>query len=437
MKFFQKLPRGHIVTATLVTLFLGLTLVLVPGERADALRISRHLALPPAPPLREVEATPPLETMDPGQWIRTTVRPGDNLATLFKRHGIPARDLQILLRGGERARELRRIYPGQDISLQVDRVGRLLAMRYARGPLEQVAYTREASGFRAEHIIIEPETFVAYREATIDQSLFVASQNIGLDDEITMRLAAIFQWDIDFVLDIRKGDSFHLMFEELFLDGEKLDNGRILAAEFVNRGKSYKAVLYTHQDGSRRFYAPDGRSMRKAFLRAPLEFSRISSNFNLRRWHPVLNRRVPHKGIDYAAPPGTPIRASGDGKVVKAQRNATNGRYVVIQHGEQFQTKYLHMQRFARGIRTGKRVTQGETIGYVGSSGLATGPHLHYEFLVNGTHRNPRTIELPKAEPIASVEREQFLTTTSLVLTTLAGHRKQHQLALGGDAGQR
>lgn len=436
MEFFQKLPRGHIITATLVALFLGLTLVLVPGERADALRISRHLALPPAPPLREVEATQPLDVMD-GEWIRTTVRRGDNLATLFKRHGIPARDLQILLRGGERSQELRRIYPGQDISLQVDGVGRLLTMRYARGPLEQVAFTREASGFRAEHITIEPETFVAYREATIDQSLFVASQNIGLDDEITMRLAAIFQWDIDFVLDIRKGDSLHLMFEELFLDGEKLGNGRILAAEFVNRGKSYKAVLYTHQDGSRRFYAPDGRSMRKAFLRAPLEFSRISSNFNLRRWHPLLNRRVPHKGIDYAAPPGTPIRASGDGKIVKAERNATNGRYVVIQHGEQFRTKYLHMQRFARGIRAGKRVTQGETIGYVGSSGLATGPHLHYEFLVNGTHRNPRTIELPKAEPIASAEREQFLATTSLVLTTLAGHRKQHQLALSGDAGQR
>lgn len=436
MEFFQKLPRGHIITATLVALFLGLTLVLVPGERADALRISRHLALPPAPPLREVEATRPLDVMH-GEWIRTTVRRGDNLATLFKRHGIPARDLQILLRGGERSQELRRIYPGQDISLQVDGVGRLLTMRYARGPLEQVAFTREASGFRAEHITIEPETFVAYREATIDQSLFVASQNIGLDDEITMRLAAIFQWDIDFVLDIRKGDSLHLMFEELFLDGEKLGNGRILAAEFVNRGKSYKAVLYTHQDGSRRFYAPDGRSMRKAFLRAPLEFSRISSNFNLRRWHPLLNRRVPHKGIDYAAPPGTPIRASGDGKIVKAERNATNGRYVVIQHGEQFRTKYLHMQRFARGIRAGKRVTQGETIGYVGSSGLATGPHLHYEFLVNGTHRNPRTIELPKAEPIASAEREQFLATTSLVLTTLAGHRKQHQLALSGDAGQR
>ena len=179
MEFFQKLPRGHVITATLVALFLGLILVLIPGERSDAHRISRNIPLPPAPLVQEVAPSPPPEVFEAGEWIRTKVRRGDNLATLFKRHGIPARDLQTLLLGGERSRELRRIYPGQDISLQVDGTGRLLAMRYARGPLEQVAFTREESGFRAEHITREPETFVAYREATIDQSLFVASQNIG------------------------------------------------------------------------------------------------------------------------------------------------------------------------------------------------------------------------------------------------------------------
>lgn len=436
MEFFQHLPRGHIVTATVLALFLGLTLVLFPGERSEAMRSSRMVALPEAVAPSEVELSPVLEELEAtqtGEWIRTEVRRGDNLAMMFKRHGIPARDLQLLLRAGESAKKLRRIYPGQGFDLQVGEDGRLLTMRYTPQPLERIEFHRNGDGFDAETIIREPETFIAYREATIDDSLFMASQKIGLNDEITMRLASIFQWDIDFVLDIRKGDSFHLLFEELFLDGEKLGNGNILAAEFVNRGKSYKAIRYTGRDGTSRYYAPDGRSMRKAFLRAPLEFTRISSNFNLRRWHPVLNRRVPHKGIDYAAPPGTAIRASGDGKVLAAEKNATNGRYVVIQHGEQYRTKYLHMQRFAPGIRAGKRVKQGQTIGYVGSSGLATGPHLHYEFLVNGTHRNPRTIELPKAEPIAAEELERFLAETQPMLASLAAHRESGQLALSGN----
>lgn len=435
MDFFRKMPRGHVITATLLALFIGLIGLLVPGERPDAKRISRLVVLPPsAPALAPPETVAPLQA-EAGEWIRTQVHRGDSLSTLFKRHRIPARDLALLLQAGESSQALKRIYPGQWLALQVDSDGHLLALRYSRGPLERIEFTRVDTAFYAEQITRAPETFVSYREATIDQSLFVATQNVGLDDEIAMRLASIFQWDIDFVLDIRAGDSFHMLFEELFLDGEKLRNGRILAAQFVNRGKLYEAVLYPRDDDSGRYYAANGRSMRKAFLRAPLAFSRISSNFNPRRWHPVLNRRVPHRGIDYVAPSGTPIRASGDGKVVTAATNATNGRYVVIRHGEQFQTKYLHMQRFARGIRAGTQVTQGQTIGYVGSSGLATGAHLHYEFLVHGTHRNPRTVQLPKAEPIAATEREQFLAQTGPTLTRLASHRKTHQLALSSDAG--
>lgn len=434
MEFFQQLPRGHIILAASVALLLGLTLALIPGERPAA-RTSRLVALPPPPSLLPAPTPAQAAGTDPSEWIRTQVRRGDNLSTLFKRHHIPARDLALLLQSGATSKALKRIYPGQGIALQVDDSHRLLALRYAPGPLERVDFTREGDRFKVEQFTRTPDTFVAYREATIDQSLFLASQKIGLDDDITMRLTDIFQWDIDFVLDIRKGDTFRMLYEEQFLDGEKLGNGRILAAEFVNRGKSYKAVLYEGNDGRDHYYTPDGRSMRKTFLRAPLEFSRISSNFNLKRWHPLLHRRIPHRGIDYAAPPGTPIRAAGDGKVVTAAQTRANGRYIVIQHGEQYQTKYLHMQRFARGIHAGVRVTQGQTIGYVGSSGLATGPHLHYEFLVNGTYRNPRTVELPKAKPIASKEKPQFLTETQPLLTRLESQHEAHQLALS-DAAQ-
>jgi murein DD-endopeptidase MepM/ murein hydrolase activator NlpD len=269
----------------------------------------------------------------------------------------------------------------------------------------------------------------AYKHATIDHSLFVASQRAGLDDALTMRIAQIFQWDIDFVLDIRKGDEFYVLFEELYLGEEFIGNGKVIAAEFINQDESYQAVRFIGQDGRSGFYNSEGRNMRKAFLRAPVEFSRISSNFNLRRKHPLYKRSMPHRGIDYAAPPGTPILASGDGKIRSASKSSSNGNFVVVQHGEQFVTKYLHLSKFARGVRKGSRVEQGQTIGYVGSTGWATGPHLHYEFLVNGVHRNPRTVSLPDADPVADHQLDRFTVETTPYFKLLDNYKQQIQLA--------
>ncbi len=234
-----------------------------------------------------------------------------------------------------------------------------------------------------------------------------------------MELAAIFGWDVDFALDIRAGDSFTVVYEELYLNGEKLRDGDILAAEFNNRGKRYRAIRYQDPRGRTEYYSPDGKNMRKAFLRTPVAFTRISSRFSLGRKHPILHHIRAHKGVDYAAPRGTPIKATGDGKIVFRGRKGGYGNTIIIQHGGRYSTLYAHMSRFARSLRTGRRVRQGQVIGYVGSTGLATGPHLHYEFRINGAHHNPLTVRLPDASPLPRKYRRNFKASTAPYLAQL------------------
>ena len=384
------------------------------------------VAIPEAAPITEEQGTIPHRN---GPTIETLqVRSGDNLANLFKRRGIPAGDLHRLVASQPFGPRLQSIYPGHQLTIGTDADNRLMKLSYSPGPLETLGFSRVGDGFAGVEVIAEPERVTRYRHGIIDHSLFVASQRAGLEDSVTLRLAEIFQWDIDFVLDIRAGDAFHVLLEELYLGEQFVGYGDILAAEFVNRGDSYRAVLYRDSSGQSSYYDPSGKSMRKAFLRAPVSFTRISSNFNLRRKHPLWNRAMPHRGIDYAAPTGTPVLASGHGKVIKAGRTRPNGNYVVIRHGEQFVTKYLHLTRFARGVRAKATVRQGQTIGYVGSTGWATGPHLHYEFLVHGVHKNPRTVRLPDADPVPEAELERF-SKAAAPLFALLDSRKQTQLA--------
>jgi murein DD-endopeptidase MepM/ murein hydrolase activator NlpD len=249
-----------------------------------------------------------------------------------------------------------------------------------------------------------------------------------MSDALVMELAGIFGWDIDFILDIRSGDQFTVIYEEMYVEGEKHANGDILVAEFVNQGKSYRAVRYEDQDGNAEYFSPDGYSMRKAFLRAPLDFSYVSSHFNPKRFHPVLKRVKAHRGIDYAAPIGTPIKAAGDGKVIRSAYDKLNGHHVFIQHGQKYTTKYLHLNK--RRVKNGQRVKQGQIIGTLGRTGRVTGAHLHYEFLVNGVHRNPKTVKLPDAEPIAKRERARFYESTKPLLAQLDKHVTINQVAL-------
>jgi murein DD-endopeptidase MepM/ murein hydrolase activator NlpD len=255
--------------------------------------------------------------------------------------------------------------------------------------------------------------------AVIDSSLFEAVTNAGAHDQTAVNLADIFQWDIDFVLDIRPGDSFVVTFKELYQDGQYVKDGPVLAASFVNQGRSYSAVRYVDSEGAARYFTPDGRSLHKAFLRAPVEFTRVSSKFNSARYHPILNLIRAHKGTDYAAPMGTPVRAAGDGRVTYAGPKGGYGNVVEIDHSRNITTVYGHLSRFAKGTRAGARVTQGQVIAYVGMTGLATGPHLHYEYRVNGVFKNPQTVPLPDASPIEARFREDFLAKSAPLLATL------------------
>ena len=436
-----KFPKPHLVLVAALSLGLAsFVIAKFTSEPSEDKFTVKHidLDLPEAealmPELADVVAPDPSETPDPApkvQWreLHTEVKPGDNLALIFKRLKLSPRDVYLLTQTPGLGARLKDIYPGHSMVLKVDDDRRLMGLTYTTGPLDSLEYTREGDKFSAEQISQEPERIVTYKRGAIDHSLFVASQRAGLSDNLTMRLAQIFQWDVDFVLDIRPGDEFHILYEELYLDGEHIGEGSILAADFVNQGDSYRAIAFETGNGKLDFYAPDGASMRKAFLRAPVEFSRISSNFNLRRVHPLFKTVRPHRGIDYAAPKGTPILAAGDGKVTHATRTKANGNYVVIQHGEQFVTKYLHLSKFARGVKRGARVEQGQVIGYVGATGWATAPHLHYEFLVNGVHKNPRTVSLPEADPIDDQEMDRFKAHTVQYSTLLDNYKNQLEMA--------
>jgi murein DD-endopeptidase MepM/ murein hydrolase activator NlpD len=356
---------------------------------------------------------------DGGRWQTITIRRGDNLSDIFSRSGASAADLQSVMHAGADAKQLRSLYPGDTLRLELDGNGNLLALDYEMDRTHSLKVTKDNDGFHVKAVERRTETRIAHAGAVVDSSLYLAGKDAGLPDRLIMELADIFGWDIDFALDIRSGDSFTVLYEQQYLNGEKVDDGDIIAAEFVNQGTAYRAVRYTAPDGRVDYYSPDGKSMRKAFLRTPVEFTRISSYFNLHRRHPILNRIRAHKGVDYAAPTGTPVRATGDGKVIWRGRKGGYGNVIMLQHGPKYQTVYAHLSRYARSVHAGGYVKQGQVIGYVGMTGLATGPHLHYEFHVNGVYRNPLTVKLPEAAPIAARYKADFMTRSRPLLAQL------------------
>jgi len=389
----------------------------------------------PAPSLLEaVEAETPLpDEIEQAEavpsWEEVTVKSGDSLAAIFRKLDLNAHDLDQIIRLGEVTKALKYLKPGQKFKFLLDEENTLKKMVYQRTRRESLHIERDAEGFRAIPIELFLNKEVRFVAGTIQNSLFEAGTEAGLSDNLVMEMVGILGWDIDFASDIRKGDEFHLLYEEQFLDGEKISEGPIVAVEFINQNRSVQAIRYTDERGRSQYYTPDGLSMRKAFLRTPVDFRRISSRFG-RRHHPILNRMKLHKGVDYSAPRGTPIKAAGDGRVVFRGRKGGYGRTVIIQHGGRYSTLYAHMSRYRRGIYTGKRVRQGQTIGYVGRSGRATGNHLHYEFRVHGRHRNPLTVRLPNAAPINKKYKEDFLYHSQKILAQLMTQKQIYVASL-------
>jgi murein DD-endopeptidase MepM/ murein hydrolase activator NlpD len=371
----------------------------------------------------EALALPEPTALDEGEqtfWRQTRIQRGDTLGSLLERLEVDDSAAFAFLRATREARTLSQLVPGRSVRAETDAEGRLLSLRYVAPDQTLLEVTREGDSFRVREAPAPVEVRVTVKSGEIRNSLFGATDAAGVPDAIAIQMAEIFSSDIDFHLDLRKGDRFTVVYETLHHDGEPVRTGRVLAAEFVNAGRTYQAVYFRDHAGHEGYYTPDGRSLRKAFLRSPLEFSRITSGFSLARFHPVLQTWRAHKGVDYAAPTGTPVRAVADGKVAFAGRQGGYGNLIVLQHQGNISTAYGHLSGFAKGIRQGARVSQGQTIGYVGATGLATGPHLHYEFRVAGVQRNPMTVPMPQAMPIAAQYRDEFRRVTAPLMARLA-----------------
>ena len=458
MIFHKKRPRGatlmrerqgishhHVIAVAALSALVAVASIVTPSGDVNATRSTAEKKLPaaeaqplvPVVPASTASAVAASATVDDlsepapstPQWEEFVVRGGDNLSLIFKRAGFSDVDVYQVIRTAPQGRSLERIYPGQTMAFLRDDAGDLAAVRHVIDALQSVTYRRMDGGFSSERASREPEVRTNWATVQIESSLFLAGKDAGLSSNLILEVANVFGGVLDFVLDPRTGDSLEVLYEELYLDGEKYRDGKVLAAAFTNNGERFEAFRYVDGNGYPSYYSSDGVSMRKAFLMAPVDFTRISSNFNPRRLHPIYKTVRPHNGTDYAAPRGTPVFAAGDGRVVEAGYTRANGNHVFIQHGERYVTKYLHLNK--RKVKAGQRVVQSQVIGTVGSTGAATGPHLHYEFLVGGVHRNPRTIHksLPKAKSLPESEMPRFLATIADTQTRLAQLERERQLA--------
>jgi murein DD-endopeptidase MepM/ murein hydrolase activator NlpD len=355
--------------------------------------------------------------------LSLTIRSGDTLDKLFRANKLDLGHLAVIARLEEARSLLRKIKPGDVFEITHDD-GQLIKMYTSLSLTSALNIEKSENGFTAE--IVEKPIEIRKRLAygVIENSLFESAVAAGMSDKLIMNIAGIFAWDVDFVLDIRRGDNYYVQFEEIWQDGEFVTDGEVIVAEFNNNGRTNQAIRFVDESGHADYFTPGGLSVRKAFIRAPVDFTRISSNFNPNRRHPILNTIRAHRGVDYAAPRGTPIKAAGDGKVIHRGGKNGYGNAVILQHGGNITTLYAHMSRYESTVRMGTRVRQGQTIGYVGATGLATANHLHYEYRINGVHRNPRTVDLPQADPIQSKYREQFLATAQPILQELEQYKR-------------
>ncbi len=365
--------------------------------------------------------------------VTLTVGRGDTMERLFRKNGLDIGQLMTIAQLEAARQQFRRIKPGDVFDVEHDE-GQIVSVYSELGLTSALRIERDGEGFTAR--VVERPIEIRKRHAygVIETSLFESAAQAGLSDKTIMNVAGIFAWDVDFILDIRQGDNYYVQFEEIWQDGEYVTDGEIIAAEFNNNGRQIQAIRFKDKHDKTDYFTPSGDSVRKAFIRAPVDFTRISSNFNPKRRHPILNSIRAHRGVDYAAPRGTPIRAAGDGKVIFRGAKNGYGKTVILQHGGNITTLYAHMSNFAAKARLGSRVRQGQTIGYVGMTGLATANHLHYEYRLNGVHRNPRTVPLPDAEPIAEEYRERFMAEAEPILEELENFKKQQVASIAFSA---
>jgi murein DD-endopeptidase MepM/ murein hydrolase activator NlpD len=368
-------------------------------------------------------------------WEGIKVKAGDTLARLLTSRGHTPAMVHEIVASGPGGAALGNLKAGTTIDVGTDAKGEIKEISYAPDPYRVVTVTLADDGQFQSEIVERPSFSVTrFSEGVVNDSLFASGKKAGVSDTVILEMADAFSYDIDFALEVQQGDTFRVLYEEVLVDGKKVRDGDVLAAEFVNQGKTYRAVRYQPATGRAGYYTPEGLAMRKAFLRTPVDFARISSRYTTRRYHPVLHTVRAHKGVDYAAARGTPVRATGNGRIEYAGNKGGYGRVLIIRHQGNQSTLYAHLNGFAKNIRNGAHVDQGQIIGYVGSTGLASGPHLHYEFRVNGNHVDPLKVKTTQAEPIASSERTAFLAEASRLLAMMETYSGKTAIAQASPA---
>ena len=386
----------------------SLAAAVASGIRKTPLPDHNFSVLPQNEQISESISIPALAVSPPEESVvkKYTVKNGDTLSGILDLHNVHS-SLPDLIALKEKVAPLLKLSPGNSVELKIKH-GKLSSLVYETSLTERLEINHDGKQFKATSRTLETTRHEAHAFGLVTSSFYKAGIDAGLSDKVIISIANILGWDIDFGLDVQKDDYFSVIYEEEYLHGEKLRDATIQAVEFVNNGKVYRAVFYKDPKRKGGHFSPDGRSMRKPFLRNPIEYTRISSHFSLKRLHPISKTVRPHRGIDYAAPRGTPIRVTGDGKVIFSGRKLGYGNVIIVSHGRVYSTLYAHLSKFASGISRGKRIRQGQIIGYVGSTGYATGPHLHYEFRINGVHKNPLTIKLPDSAPLPEKEMALF-----------------------------
>jgi murein DD-endopeptidase MepM/ murein hydrolase activator NlpD len=398
---------GHVLPGRIVAV-----VVLMGAGIVAAFGLAPGTMLPDTPTqlVRRDLASPALLPLvrDDGYWREERIQRGDTMGGVLARLSVSDQPAQQFLRTDPRARTLYQLKPGKSVRVQTDEDGHLLALSYLTQNGDLLTVRRGADDFIASNAAPAATTRLELRAGEIRSSLFAAADAVGLPDAITSQIADVFSGDVDFHHDLQRGDRFTVVYEMREVDGYPAGAGKLVAAEFVGKGTAFRAFLWRGVDGSEGYYTEDGKSLRAAFLRSPLEFTRITSGFSLARFHPFMQTWRAHKGVDFAAPNGTPVRAVGDGKVSVAGQQNGYGNVVILQHAGAFSTVYAHLSRFAAGIKAGAHVAQGELIGYVGQTGWATGPHLHYEFRVGTEQRDPLTVAMPKGQTMSAADRPAF-----------------------------
>jgi murein DD-endopeptidase MepM/ murein hydrolase activator NlpD len=353
-------------------------------------------------------------------WQIDQVRRDDTLSSLLERINIRNPEALEFLHQSPDARMLAtQLRPGRRLLSKTTTQGELLELQFQIDTNRALEVKLLSGKYQAQEKPLALENRIQVKSSEIHSSLFAATDSANIPDQIAIQLANIFSSEIDFNLDLRRGDRFTVVYEASFNNGELIKTGHVLSAEFYNQGKTHSAILYRDQYGRESYYTPDGKSLQKAFLRSPLEFSRISSGFTLARFHPILQTWRAHKGVDYAAPIGTRVKAVADATVAFVGAQGGYGKVVVLQHAGGISTVYGHLSRFTSGLRKGQKIAQGEAVGFVGMTGLATGPHLHYEFRVHGEHHDPLRVALPTAMPLPPEHLADFSKKAQPLLAQL------------------